>query len=285
MNHVDRINRVLEYIEANLDTNIDLGLLADKCALSRYHFHRVFKALVGEKPLRYVENRRLSRACNDLLNSDKRIIDIAFDYGFQSHESFIRAFKKTYSLPPSQFRKVRPRVTLQDMCKIGSLDLKLSNGIAKPNPTILHKPAFSITGLTYSGHDTSAINRLWERFCKILKTGNFKVDKNQYLGVCFHDMDMRNNEVFEYYAGFESILSMDIPKDMKMLHIPENDYAVFTHQGPVDKIEMTYNQIYGHWLLLTEYIPTMDLDIIVIDNLFSGNKDSSEVDILIPVNR
>ena len=57
MDHIDRLNRTIEYIEANLDKNIHLELLASKFALSKYHFHRIFKALIGEPPSRYIEKR------------------------------------------------------------------------------------------------------------------------------------------------------------------------------------------------------------------------------------
>ncbi len=283
MNHIDRINQILEYIEAHLDTNLDLAFLADKSALSKYHFHRIFKALLGEQPLKYVEKRRLTSAAYDLLNTDRRIIDIAFDLGFGSHESFTRAFKKRFFLTPSQFRKIRPVVRLEEKGKIGHLDLRLSHGKAKPNPTILHKPGFSIAGLMYSGHDKSAIDLLWKELWKMFRTGIIKVDRPKFIGSCFHDIDMRNNEVFDYYAGFEVGHPINIPKVFKIINIPKSDYAVFTHQGSVDNIESTYDQIYGNWLPRSEYTPTMDLDIIVVDNRFSGHGEKNEMDILIPI--
>lgn len=283
MNHIDRINQLLEYIEAHLDTNLDLALLADKSALSKYHFHRIFRALLGKPPLKYVETRRLTRAGYDLMNTDGRIIDIAFEYGFRSHESFIRAFKKKFSLTPSQFRKVKPEIRFEDKGKIGPLDLRLSHGKAKPDPTIFHKPAFSIAGLMYSGHDTSAIDRLWEGFWEMFRTGIIKVDRQKYLGACFHDINMRNNEVFDYYAGFEVGHPINIPKAFKTINIPKSDFAVFTHQGPVDNIETTYDQIYGNWLPSSGYTPTMDLDVIVVDSRFSGHDEKNEMDILIPI--
>ena len=112
MTHVERINRVLAYIEANLDQDIHLDLLARRCGLSKYHFHRIFRALVGDAVARYVERRRLSRAACDLLQTNRRIVDIAFDYGFGSHESFARSFKRTHAMTPSRFRRERPSIEL-----------------------------------------------------------------------------------------------------------------------------------------------------------------------------
>jgi AraC family transcriptional regulator len=94
---------------------------------------------------------------------------------------------------------------------------------------------------------------------------------------------MRNNEVFVYYAGIAVNQSPDSPKDMQSINIPESTYAVFKHKGPVSEIEQTYDRIYGSWFPLTGNIPTMDLDIIVIDHRFKRQSNDSVLDILIPI--
>jgi AraC-like DNA-binding protein/predicted transcriptional regulator YdeE len=283
LNHIDKINIVLKYIEENLDADIHLDMLAEKCALSRYHFHRIFKALVGDPPLRYVETRRLARAGHDLQHTNRRVIDIAFDYGFRSHESFIRAFKKKYRLTPSMFRKIGPKVHLPDGGEISPLNLKLSHGKVRFNPRIVHRSAFTIAGLSYSGRDTGAVYLLWERFWETYGGKVNQDHKISFMGACFHDIDMRHKEVFIYYAGFETDPCDVIPAEMKTIPIPENDYAVFTHRGPINKIETTYDRLYTHWLPHSEHTPTMDLDIIILDRRFNGMDEKSEVDILIPI--
>ena len=285
MNHIEKINSVLGYIENHLDSRIDLQLLAHKCALSKYHFHRIFTALIGEQPLKYVEKRRLSRACQALLESDRRIIDIAFGLGFGSHESFIRAFKKRFKLTPSEFRKQRPNIRHANKFTIGALDLKLTGGKATPNPNILNKPSFQVAGLSYRGRDTTQISLLWQKFWKWYHASGLISDPGKFLGVCFHDMDMRNNEVFNYFAGYKVSQSAKIPKKMKVTTIPGNTYAVFTHKGSVERIEETYDQIYGNWLPRSDYMPTMDLDIILIGSRFAGRDDNNEIEILIPVSK
>ena len=283
MDHIDRLNNTIEYIEANLDKSICLELLASKFALSKYHFHRIFKALIGDPPFRYIEKRRLSGAAADLIETNKRIIDIAFDYGFNSHESFIRSFKKKYSLTPSQFRKTKPDFRFYKKCPIGSIELKLQKGKVKLKPDILHKSSFSIAGLTYSGHDTNEIFELWQAFWLMVQEGKIILDNRGCLGACLHDIDMRNNEVFVYYAGIAINQSIDIPKAMQSVSIPESTYAVFKHKGPISEIEQTYDRIYGSWFPRTGNTPTMDLDIIVVDHRFKRQSKDSVIDILIPI--
>ena len=285
LNHIEKINSVLEYIEDHLDSRIDLQLLAYKCALSKYHFHRIFTALTGEQPLKYVEKRRLVRACEALLETDRRIIDIAFDLGFGTHESFTRVFKKRFNLTPSEFRKQKPAITYEKKLSIGDLDLKLTGGRAAPNPSILSQPSFRIAGFSYEGRDTNQISLLWEKIWEWSHRSGAKKGTAHFFGACFHDIDMRNNEVFHYHAGYKVSPTAHIPKQMKVTTIPENTYAVFVHKGSVDRIEATYDQIYGNWLPRSDYMPTMDLDIIVIDRRFTGRDDKNEIDILIPVSK
>ena len=107
VDHIDRINRTIEFIETHLERDLHLDMLAAHCAFSKYHFHRIFKALIGDPPFKYIEKRRLFHAAYDLIHSQKRILDIALEYGFNSHEAFIRSFKKYFSLTPGRFRKAQ----------------------------------------------------------------------------------------------------------------------------------------------------------------------------------
>jgi len=196
VDHIDRINQSLDYIESNLDRNIHLDLLAGQSAFSKYHFHRIFKALVGDPPFKYIEKRRLFHAAHDLIHSKKRILDIALDYGFNSHEAFIRSFKKRFSLTPSQFRKTQSYFDVPEKYQAGPLGLKLSAGTVRLNPRIIDKSGFALAGLTYAGYDANALYGLWEKFWHLLSAGSIDLDTSTLLGACFHDIDMRNRETF-----------------------------------------------------------------------------------------
>ncbi|MEY8000068.1 helix-turn-helix transcriptional regulator [Clostridium sp. Mt-5] len=107
MNYDACIKKAIEYIEHNLDKKIKLKDLADMVFLSKYHFHRVFHAVVGEPVAEYIRKRRLIEAADELLNTDDKIVDIAFKYQFNSQEVFTKAFKKLYGIPPREFRRNR----------------------------------------------------------------------------------------------------------------------------------------------------------------------------------
>jgi len=84
---------------------IELKDIADNVFLSKYHFHRVFHSVVGEPVAEYIRRRRLMESANELLNTDDKIVDIAFKYQFSSQEVFSKAFKRLYGISPREFRR------------------------------------------------------------------------------------------------------------------------------------------------------------------------------------
>lgn len=112
MNYDACIKKSIEYIEDNLNKKIELEELAEKAFLSKYHFHRVFHSIVGEPVAEYIRKKRLTEAANELLNTEEKIVDIALKYQFGSQETFTKAFKKLYGMPPREFRKNGTNITL-----------------------------------------------------------------------------------------------------------------------------------------------------------------------------
>lgn len=100
------IQKTINWIESHLHEQISANDIDAVSGFSRYHFHRVFQTSVGMSVTEYIRMRRLANAASILLHTNERIIDIAFYYQFESQESFTRAFKKLYGLPPGQYRKV-----------------------------------------------------------------------------------------------------------------------------------------------------------------------------------
>ncbi|MFD0717605.1 helix-turn-helix transcriptional regulator [Paenibacillus sp. GCM10027626] len=103
-------NHVLEFIEKNLKNELCLETIASYTAISKYHFHRLFHAHVGMTLASYIRKRRLSNAASELISAEKRILDIALDYQFESQEAFTRAFKKMFHMTPGQYRVFIPKL-------------------------------------------------------------------------------------------------------------------------------------------------------------------------------
>lgn len=99
------VRRTVERVAISLDEALDLEALARGAALSTFHFHRVFRGLVGETPLELHRRLRLERAAERLCTTANAVTRIAFDAGYECHESFIRAFRQSYGTSPSKFRE------------------------------------------------------------------------------------------------------------------------------------------------------------------------------------
>lgn len=96
---------LLVHIQANLDGDLSLAALSRKAGLSPSHFHRSFKAAIGETPRDYVARLRVERGAFRLLLHDAKLVDVALDCGFQNHETFIRAFRRVFGKTPGEYRE------------------------------------------------------------------------------------------------------------------------------------------------------------------------------------
>lgn len=104
MDWIKGIQKAIDYIEANLTEHIDYEKVAAECFCSSYHFQRVFSTLCGYTVGEYIRNRRLSLAGTELASSDIKVIDAALKYGYESPDSFAKAFQKFHGITPSSAR-------------------------------------------------------------------------------------------------------------------------------------------------------------------------------------
>jgi len=105
MDQIDRIARALQFIEENMTNDITVVDISNHVGCSQFWFNRVFTAIIGESPGKYIRKRRLNKAAEDLVNTNYRIIDIAMNYSFSSHESFTRSFWRHFLISPKVYRK------------------------------------------------------------------------------------------------------------------------------------------------------------------------------------
>lgn len=104
MNHIALLNAALEIIDCNLTRGICADRVAVQFGYSRSHFDRLFTTTVGESLGGYIRRRKLIHAAHVLAASRQKILDIALDHGFDSHEAFTRAFQRAFTLSPTAYR-------------------------------------------------------------------------------------------------------------------------------------------------------------------------------------
>ena len=109
---INAVKRMQSFIEAHRTEPITLAGLARAARYSPWHAARLFKEYVGRAPFEYVRQRRLSAAADELCAAPRKVIDVAFDFVFDSHAGFTRAFTRQFGLSPRQFRRKKPSVVL-----------------------------------------------------------------------------------------------------------------------------------------------------------------------------
>ena len=105
MSYIYSLEKALNYIEEHLYEDVDLSSIAKEAGYSLYHFHRIFKSVVGDSIKDYIRKRRITEAAKELVYTNNPIVDIGVKYGYESREAFSRAFEKIYGRNPSEVRK------------------------------------------------------------------------------------------------------------------------------------------------------------------------------------
>jgi AraC family transcriptional regulator len=255
------IQGLVSQIENNLSDEINIVNLAKSFELSPWHFQRLFKSLVGDTLGSYTRGRRLTKAAQLLLNSDRGIIDIAFEVGFNSHEAFSRSFKSQFKISPKTFRQNQPSVRLNDKPILTEeLFIHLTKDITRAPiikttkerkiigfDTTIPSPFISNDGycdLLYSSwmklleRQTEIKNRIPETYyvLSISQSGNFIED------------------TVDYIAGIPVSEFKTIPDGMVSYYFPAQLVAMF-EVATVDKdtTAKTIDYIYGYWLPNSKY--------------------------------
>ena len=109
---IEAVQRMQDLIESRITERITLHTLAQAAGYSPWHSDRIFKELTGKTPFEYIRALRLSRAAEKLRDNNSRIIDVAFDFVFDSHEGFTKAFSKHFGMSPREYSRNKPNLQL-----------------------------------------------------------------------------------------------------------------------------------------------------------------------------
>lgn len=256
----EAIASCINYIENNIYNKISLDEIALHSGISKYYLHRMFKSLTGESIIEYAQSRKLTLSINELINTNKRIIDIALDYGFEYEQSYIRAFRKKFKFTPLKVRT--DKISLKIMEKINTNDiLSVGNSITyKPGFVIRQK--FFLVGnkhklMSKSGDKTaSAYGRdfFYNHKDRIINAINPQI----YYG--YTDWSA-NYDGFTYYIPSVEVTDLtDIPAGMTGISIPAHKYVVFRFIGFFRPDEISGRhvgrllvQLYSKWIFKSGY--------------------------------
>ncbi len=127
MDKKDILNHLLSYIEDNLEKELTLDVIANEVCYSKFYIARIFKEYTGRTLHKYIQNRRLTKAAWQLAETDKPVIEIAYEAHYASQQAFTKAFQQEYDCPPQVYRKNKlfyprqPEITLKSQYTGGKL--------------------------------------------------------------------------------------------------------------------------------------------------------------------
>ena len=275
MEWVKTINNAIEYMENHLTDDITLGDIAESVYISTFHFQRAFSMMAGISPTEYLRNRRLSQAGAELANGNERVIDVALKYGYDSPESFTKAFLRFHGVSPMQVRKGSPlkymnRYKIRITIDGGSMmEYKIEK--LEAMELLVHAKNF------HAETSEEEIPAFWDEYYS-----NEEYRKIPgYLGICAQKKT--DSEEFRYGIGCKASDVDGIPEGFEIIHIPEYSWAVFRCVGPSSEaIRAMWDKIYNEWLPITEYELIPDY---YIENYLPGNPTAQDYvsEICIPV--
>jgi AraC family transcriptional regulator len=288
MNYLQQIQRGIDYIETNLEHDIESADVARHAGISHWHFQRIFKGLTNETLKTYIRSRRFTQALEKLANTDERVLDIAFSAGFDSQESFTRAFKKAFSVTPAHYRKHANAFAFMHKVRFDADYLNHIHGGLSLEPEIYDQPEMFVVGMRtrFFGVDSEKNNmaqnlpRLWASFLPRLEEVPYRILEGGY-GV-IQQTAARADEL-EYWAAVPVTQVDSLPRGLMSLRVPASRYARFAHRGLVTNVNMTVNYIYSSWLLRSGMRHTYGCDLEFYGHEYVANSDSSVIYYAIPI--
>lgn len=263
-----RIDRVIQYIEANLASKISLSEVANVSHFSAYHFHRIFTGIVGETVNDYIVRRRLERAVNLLIfKTELSVTQVALDSGFSSSANFSKAVKLHFGFSPSEIRnpdKVKDSKIGKISSKYGKdfnpSDLypnRITNEVM--NKTNLEDTNMNIevreldrqrvcTLASERGYEPEAIYEAWDKLIDWASNNGIKQDEQKRFAFAFDNPTVTPVDKCRYTASVVIGENVQVKSPFSQSEIPKGKYAVLYFKGSPEEAIKAQLGIYSDWL-------------------------------------
>jgi AraC family transcriptional regulator len=242
LNWIEGIGEAVSYIEENIHKELTIENIAKRACISPFYFQKGFAMLCGFTVGEYIRRRRLALAGSELVATDRKIIDIALKYGYDSPDSFTRSFTRFHGLTPTAVRKNGAMIKSFAPLKIKFI---LEGGYTM-DYRIVEKDAFTVVGVSkVLKYETAMeeVPKMWAEFFRSEKSGAIC----SMYGVNI-DESMGGNE-FEYLIADNYNPVMDIPEGFVTKVIPKHTWAVFACEGAMPQsIQDVNKKIFSEWL-------------------------------------
>lgn len=242
MNWVEGMSRAISYIEENLTGELTVEAAAERAYISPFYFQRAFSMLCGYTVGEYIRFRRLASAGGEITSGSDKIIDIALKYGYDSPDSFTKAFTRFHGATPAAVR--RGGVTVRAFSPL-KLKLIMEGGYIMEYK-IVEKPALSLAGIsrrfTYE-NSKKEIPEFWTEYYRA--PGENKLC-GMY-GICLDDAPGGSD--FDYLIADDYSEGKKLPDGCRRIDLPAALWAVFPCRGKMpESLQTVTGRIFSEWL-------------------------------------
>ena len=258
---------VVDHIERNIRGVISVETLASLANCSARHFQRLFHEAMAEGVMEYIRGRRLTLAMAEIGRGDRKILDIALDFGFESQEAFARSFQARFAFPPRRFHRnglvnhpaEKPVVSEEYLQLIRSRSLTLEPKIFRLEPQVFIGLAST---LPINSHSTdggfsqtgAAITRFRARLCDL--AGSDRALHIAPLTLVSYRVPARERQ------GGDGVITLvalkaehfdGVPEGMARIESPGGEYVAFAYSGPPIGVMLTTRYIMGSWFPRSDF--------------------------------
>ncbi|WP_455671607.1 GyrI-like domain-containing protein [Phocaeicola sp.] len=244
--HNEAVNKVIDYINEHLYETIDIQKLSELTNISTFHFHRLFKAFIGENIGTYIQRIRIENIAHKLINTSLTLSQIAEQTCYENKYALSKAFKKHFGVPPSVYKQSPLNYTSTSFKKeFAKIDLQ---------PTIQDIKDFHIIYFSVNQTDRNQLSYInaWNSLKQFVQK-NLSEQAGQFISVSFDDNQITNADKCRYYIGYKLSKTMKPHGKYGVMNMKGSKYAIFRHYGSYSLLETIYANIYNNWLPNSTY--------------------------------
>jgi len=234
-----KVNQVIDYISSHLYEPMTLEGLAQRMCISSYHFHRIMRAYLNEPLATYITRQRLERAAIYLQDKRMSLTGVAEKVGYETPQSFSKAFKKQFGFTPAFYRKV----FVSDFVL-----RRKENSFTKIElfPTLCELEKMDLAYIRVIGKygEEESYTKAWSELGNYLKRTNNLTDETRWIGLSFDDPNITRYKDCRFYACASVKQEVKPFGKIGTILIPPGKFAVYTHKGSYDGLQNLYDNLY-----------------------------------------
>ena len=243
--YVQRINKVVAYINNHLDETLDLKTLANEAALSDFHFHRIFKALKGEAIGGYITRLRLEATARLLRYTALTIEEIAFNIGYETPASLSKAFKKQYGISPTEYRTNKDTYIMKKEIINPDLALKAPKIVTLEPKSLIY---VALTGAYGSLDYGKAYEQLWA----VIKAQKLFTKGIESICISYDDPKITEGSLQRSDVCLAIHKPATPQEEVSCKTLAGGKYTVFFYQGCYENLSQVYDTAV-RWVIDHEY--------------------------------